>query len=141
MHTSLAREAQISGRRASGVLIEINRVGALDYRRGDGDGLALGALTRESALEDDAEGRLCEPRLVLFGIGGRAMRAQEAEAMLAGERPAKALFAEAAAAAVGATDPYDDLHASASFRRHLAEVLSARVLALALARSGGEGNG
>jgi len=245
---------------APGVLIDINRVGALDYRRGDGGALALGALTRESALEDDgalakmqplvaetipfiahrairnrgtvggslahadpaaewpalatlleaelvvrsearparvvapeaffishlttalapdemlceirlpawpagaghamiefsrrhgdfalagamarlmrdAKGRLSEPRLVLFGIGGRAMRAREAEAMLAGERPAKALFAEAAATAAGATDPYDDLHASASFRRHLAEVLSARVLALALKRADGE---
>ena len=39
---------------APGVLIDINRVGALDYRRGEAGGLALGALTRESALEDDA---------------------------------------------------------------------------------------
>ena len=85
--------------------------------------------------------REVEPRLVLFGIGGRAVRAREAEAILAGERPAKALFAEAAAAAAGATDPYDDLHASASFRRHLAEVLSARVLALALTRSAGDRDG
>lgn len=35
-------------------LIDINPLAALDYRRETGEGLAIGALTRQQALEDDA---------------------------------------------------------------------------------------
>jgi aerobic carbon-monoxide dehydrogenase medium subunit len=36
-----------------GAIIDINQVRALDYRRVTSDGLAIGALTRQAALEDD----------------------------------------------------------------------------------------
>lgn len=37
-----------------GVLVDLNRIAELDYRRRESAGFVLGALTRQSALEDDA---------------------------------------------------------------------------------------
>jgi carbon-monoxide dehydrogenase medium subunit len=104
----------------------------LEFSRRHGDFALAGAM---AMLPRDASGRLRDPRLVLFGTGSRPIRARRAEAMLAGQEASPALFTEAAAAAAAAVDPYDDLHASAAYRRHLAGVLAERVLNAALARS------
>jgi aerobic carbon-monoxide dehydrogenase medium subunit len=107
----------------------------LEFARRHGDFALAGAL---ASLARDPSGRLLAPRLTLFGTGTRAIRARGAEALLAGEEPTQKLFAAAGASAAAAIEPFDDLHASAAFRRHLASVLTARVLTAALARADGE---
>ena len=85
----------------------------------------------------DAAGRVREARLALCGVGGAPVRPGEAEAGLVGQRPDKAAFEAAAKAVRAAVEPEDDIHASAAYRRHLAGVLAARALALAVERAGG----
>jgi CO/xanthine dehydrogenase FAD-binding subunit len=54
---------------------------------------------------------------------------------MAGEIPGEELFAHVAAAAAAELDPRSDIHASAEYRRHLAEVLARRALARAVRRA------
>lgn len=106
----------------------------IEFARRHGDFALAGAMAR---LERDGQGRVRNPRLVLFGVGRRPLRAVAAEAALTGAQPSGGLFAAAAATAAGACDPYDDLHASAEYRRHLAEVLTRSALEEAVARADG----
>jgi aerobic carbon-monoxide dehydrogenase medium subunit len=111
----------------------------LEFSRRHGDFALAGVMAR---LACDAAGRVEAPRLALFGVGGRAVRASRAEALLAGEKVSPALFAAAAQTAAEEIDPYDDLHASAEYRRHLAAVLVGRALETAFTRSArGDGHG
>jgi carbon-monoxide dehydrogenase medium subunit len=85
---------------------------------------------------------VCErARLTIVGMGEGPFRAHAAEAALTGRRIAgkdgQDAFAEAAAKVVAAVAPAADVHASSSYRRHLAGVLTARALEMALARTGG----
>lgn len=81
-------------------------------------------------------------RISLVGVSDTAVRARAAEAALNGRRLAPADSADAFAAAArevaAAIDPGDDVHASSSYRRHLAGVLTERALQKALARAGGK---
>lgn len=80
-------------------------------------------------------------RISLVGASDKAFRARAAEAVLDGRRlgPADSgrAFAAAAREVEAAVDPGDDVHASSSYRRHLAGVLTQRALQKALARAGG----
>ncbi len=86
-------------------------------------------------------------RISLVGVSGTPFRARAAEAALNGRRlgPAPAdsgrAFAAAAREVLAAMDPPDDVHASSSYRRHLAGVLTERALQIALARAGGNKDG
>ena len=75
-------------------------------------------------------------------MGEGPFRARAAEDMLAGRTPrpqaSQDAFAEAAAKVTAAVDPHDDVHASSSYRRHLAGVMAAQALETALARAGGQ---
>lgn len=107
----------------------------LELARRHGD-FAIVGVAALVALADD--GTIGGARLALIGVGDKAVRATEAEAVLAGREPAEALLAEAAAAVGEATSPSDDLHATADYRRHAARVLTRRALTLALARAKGD---
>ena len=61
--------------------------------------------------------------------------AAEAEAALAGRPPSDELFAHAAGLAAAATAPVSDQRGSAAYKRHVAGVLTERVLARAAARA------
>jgi CO/xanthine dehydrogenase FAD-binding subunit len=54
-----------------------------------------------------------------------------------GAKEAKDTFAEAARLATAEVDPHEDVHASSSYRRHLAGVMAQEALEKAFARSGG----
>lgn len=97
-------------------------------RRGD---FALGGVAATLTL--DAEGRVAGARIVCFGVGPRPLRAVDAERSLVGGSPSAPAFAEAGRLASAAVDPSDDIHASASYRRRLAGVLTTRALATSLA--------
>lgn len=84
---------------------------------------------------------VCErARLSIVGMGEGPFRARAAEEMLTmrrlGDDEGQDAFAEAAAKVTAAVEPADDVHASSSYRRHLAGVMAQRALKMALARAG-----
>jgi len=82
-------------------------------------------------------GRCSEARVVLFGVGPTPLRARGAEQVVSGEALGEAVFAEAGRRASEELDePLSDVHASAEYRRHLAQVLTRRGLAEAAGRTG-----
>ncbi len=75
-------------------------------------------------------------RVALLSVGDRAMLAERAAAVLIGQAPSPELIRSAAeAAAASDIDPSSDIHASARYRRHLAAVLTRRVLTRAFERA------
>ena len=112
--------------RTGGAFVEIAR------RAGDF------ALVRVAALVtlDDA-GRATRARLALCGAGPTPVRAREAERVLTGQRPEGRALDDAADRAAAATDPPDDIHASAAFRRKLARHVARQAIELAAQRVGG----
>ncbi len=77
---------------------------------------------------DPATGLVTDARLAFTGVAGTPVRAPEAERMLVGHEPTTAAIAEMAAVARAGLDPSGDVHASAAYRRHIAGVLTERVV-------------
>ena len=71
----------------------------------------------------------------LTGVGPTAQRAGQAEALLVGHALDQGLTRRAIEAVRAAVAPDTDLHASSDYRRHLAGVLTGRVLADAWRRA------
>ena len=67
-------------------------------------------------------------RVGLASVAPVPLRAQEAEALLAGSPPSEKTFAAAAAEAVGAASPIDDVRASAAYRQAMVRNLTLRAL-------------
>jgi carbon-monoxide dehydrogenase medium subunit len=94
-------------------------------------------------VTDLADGSLASAAIAVTGISPRPYRARAAEALLKDAFPTQETLA-AAAAQVTAESPgsanrlslLGDQHASADYRAHLAEVLTRRALAKAVARGG-----
>jgi carbon-monoxide dehydrogenase medium subunit len=77
----------------------------------------------------DRDGRCSEARVALLSVSDRPILSAQAARLLEGQRPVPALLREAAeAAAANDIDPANDIHASSEYRRHLAAVLTRRVL-------------
>ena len=83
----------------------------------------------------DGGGRCAAARLVFLAVGDGPLVATSAAAALVGETPNETAIAAAAEAAAAEIEPRADVHASAEFKRHLARVLTARVLRRAFARA------
>ncbi len=83
------------------------------------------------------DGTVERARVGITGVGPKAYRALDVEAKLAGGRPNEALLAEAAEAAVIGVDVQGDIHASTTYRAHMAKVYTRRALSQAVARAGG----
>ena len=95
------------------------------------------AIVAAAAVVDlAADGRIAEARVALGGVGPRPVRARAAERLLAGQRPTAALLAEAARAVPAETDPPEDIHASAEYRREMSAVFTRRALTAALGKLG-----
>ncbi len=73
-------------------------------------------------------------RLGITGLGAKAFRAANVEKLLEGSDGSPASVQKAAAVAGDGVDANSDLFASAEFRRHLAQVYTARALTEALSR-------
>jgi carbon-monoxide dehydrogenase medium subunit len=91
---------------------------------------ALGGVATSVTIGPD--GRISRARIVCFGVGERPQRQTDAEQSLHGSTPDDAAFAEAGRIVSTRVTPWDDIHASASYRKRLAGVLTRRALAAAV---------
>ena len=72
----------------------------------------------------------------MTGVAAKAYRAAAVEQALAGRRsPTAEAIALVAARAADGVEPLSDIHASAAFRAHLAQVNTRRALERAIARA------
>jgi len=89
-----------------------------------------------STVTLDGGGKCSDARIVLFGVGATPIRAAAAEQAVIGQAPGEAVFEQAAKKVNEAIDePLSDIHASAEYRRQLADTLTRRALAEAAARA------
>ncbi len=105
--------------------------GFAEVARRHGDFALVGAVATLSRGDDE---RIARARLAFFGVGGTPVRSLAAESLLTAFDPTPARLAEAARAGAAALSPEGDLHASAEYRRRVAQVLAERTLAAALDR-------
>ena len=77
-------------------------------------------------------GAIAEPRVAIGCVAAVPVRAADMEEQLAGAAPTEASVMAAAQGLGAALDPPSDVHASADYRRHLAEVIAVRATMAAL---------
>ena len=111
--------------------------GFAEFARRLGDFAIAGAAVQISIKEGACE----SARLTIIGMGDGPFRAEAAEALLTGSKLDAAAISEAAEAVKSAVSPGADVHASASYRRHLAGVMTRRALKQAATRAEGGLNG
>lgn len=105
-----------------------------EFARRQGDFALAGA----AALIDLGVGDVVRRAAVaLFGVAERPLRLDAAEATLIG-KVLDSTAIQSAAASAWLIEPISDIHASGDYRRHLAQVLSARALTDAARRAGVE---
>ncbi len=104
-----------------------------EVARRHGDYAIVGVAT---AVTLDRKGRCEDVNLVFLSVGDGPVTAKQAAVTLTGETPTSQLIEAAAeAAAQQDIDPGDDLHATAAYRRHLANTLAKQTLTLAFERA------
>lgn len=105
-----------------------------EVSRREGDFALVGAAV---GIGVDAAGVVQRAAVALLGVGGAPVRSNEAESALVGRR-AGACDLDAAAVgrlALAGSEPTDDIHASASYRRRVGAVVVARAVAEASRRA------
>ncbi len=90
-------------------------------------------------LRLDGSERITEAGIGLTSVGPTNLKAREAEALLVGNPPSDALFAEAARAAAAASDPASDVRGPAEYKRAVVRAYVERGLRQALSQARGEG--
>jgi carbon-monoxide dehydrogenase medium subunit len=105
---------------ASGAYVKVER------KVGDFATAAVGA-----KIVLDAKGTCTSAGIGLCAVGAQALRAKQAEKILLGGPLSDDRIQAAAEAAAKECDPADDTRGSASFKRDLIRVLTARALATA----------
>ena len=94
------------------------------------------AITSAAALlEADGAGRITRASVTIGGAAVLPVRAREVEKALVGQMPTPDLVRQACESC-RAIEAIEDIHAPASYRQHLAAVLSRRALDKAIARLG-----
>lgn len=84
----------------------------------------------------DSKSQCKDARIVLMSVGNGPVQAQQAQQALIGQKPTEKAINEASTlAAEKDIDPPGDMHASVDYRRHLAKVLTERVLVKAFDRA------
>jgi carbon-monoxide dehydrogenase medium subunit len=102
----------------------------VEFARRHGDFAIVSAAT---LLVEDSAGRIARAAVVIGGMGMVPIRATALERALVGQAPDDTLLREACDSC-RKLDAIDDVHAPASYRQHLATVLSRRALQQARAR-------
>jgi len=87
-------------------------------------------------LSLDSKGQIRQAGIALSAAGPCALRVDEAERLLVGQKPTADAIRAAADAATRRSEPQADLRGSVEYKKHLAGVLVARGLRQALARVG-----
>jgi aerobic carbon-monoxide dehydrogenase medium subunit len=105
-----------------------------EFARRHGDFALAGAV---ALLDVGADHIVRRAALALFGVSEQPVRVDAAEASLTG-KTLDSTAIQTAAAAAWLVEPISDIHASGDYRRHLAQVLSARALTDAARRAGVE---
>ena len=100
-----------------------------EFARRAGDFAVTGAACALALGED---GRVERAGIALFGMGSTPLRATEAERALVGSTAGTADTAEIGRLATAGTDPPDDLHGSAAYRRKVGAHMTGRAVARAL---------
>jgi carbon-monoxide dehydrogenase medium subunit len=90
-----------------------------------------------AVLRVDAGGSIDHVALALAGVGAVPYVPDWVAEAAIGEAPGEALFRRIGARVSEEVEPFDDIHASATYRKRVAGVLTARALAAAAGRSGG----
>jgi carbon-monoxide dehydrogenase medium subunit len=93
------------------------------------------AIAAVAATLTVADGVIVEARIALTGVASTALRVPKAEALLRGGVADATAIGRAIEAVRAAIAPNTDFHASGDYRRHLAGVLTGRVLAAAWRRA------
>jgi carbon-monoxide dehydrogenase medium subunit len=86
-----------------------------------------------ATLTLDRRGRIAASRVVCFGVADRPLRQREAEAALLGEDPSDTVFEAAGRLVSAQLRTFDDIHASANYRKRVSGVLTMRALSDSLA--------
>lgn len=94
------------------------------------------AVVGVAAAVELESGVIGDARISLTGVGERPWRKREYEELMIGKKPVPELFDYVAHEISGAIDPDSDIHASAAYRRRLAEVLTRRALYQAWSEAG-----
>jgi len=89
------------------------------------------AIVGVACLVHRSNGEIIGARVGLTNMGSTPIRASAVEDAVTGGAAAREAFRAAAAHAPDGTRPPSDLHGSAEYREHLAQVLTARALATA----------
>jgi len=97
------------------------------------------AMSGAAAVIDVEDGKVVDARVGLMSAALTPVRAAEAESILIGHEPTDDVLGRAAAAVDGAIAPLDDVHASAEYKRHLAQITTKRALTSARDRARGAG--
>jgi carbon-monoxide dehydrogenase medium subunit len=104
-----------------------------EVARRHGDFALAGAV---AAVELDGSANVARAALALFGMGPAPVRAHDAERAVVGSRPSTDdAWRELGELAVRDTQPVDDVHASASYRRRVGAHLAGRTLRDAIRRA------
>jgi len=96
-----------------------------EVARRHGDFALAGAV---AVVDVDAQDRVTAAAIAMFGMGSTPLRAPDAERALVGQTAADTNLSEIAQIAVRATDPPDDVHATATYRKRIGVHLVERVL-------------
>ena len=102
----------------------------VEFARRHGD---FAIVSAAALLTEDGNGRITRAALTIGGMGMVPIRAGEVERALVGQAPDDKLLREACEGC-RKLDAIDDVHAPASYRQHLAAVLSRRALERARSR-------
>jgi carbon-monoxide dehydrogenase medium subunit len=94
------------------------------------------AVVSVAVLLQEQGGKIAKAAIAVGGVGAAPVRAGEAERAIMGQTPSPDLF-RTMAETCRAVEAMADVHASSSYRQHLAAVLTRRALEAAHARAGG----
>ena len=93
------------------------------------------AIVGVAALLVPAQDQIADARIALIGVGDKPWRQRRVEEQLWGKKASADLFAKVGAEIAANISPVTDIHASESYRRSLAKVLTRRALAEAWERA------